>query len=112
MPSPKVEYGPGETRRSGGSSINWARFDEAVAAAAKRAGLEDGKYERDYLESDKSWAQELVASVETSATSLMLRVAGPTELGSAWALQAPSAISVRWEREVLRFNRHAIADRL
>ncbi|MGA1423256.1 MAG: signal peptide peptidase SppA [Steroidobacteraceae bacterium] len=87
-------------------------LDEAVAAAAKRAGLEDGKYERDYLESDKSWAQELVASVETSATSLMLRVAGPTELGSAWALQAAKRDFGPVEREVLRFNRHAIADRL
>ena len=87
-------------------------LDEAVAAAAKRAGLEDGKYERDYLESDKSWAQELVASVETSATSLMLRVAGPTEFGSAWALQAAKRDFGPVEREVLRFNRHAIADRL
>lgn len=87
-------------------------LDQAIAAAAKRAGLEDGKYERDYLESDKSWAQELVASVETSAASLMLRVAGPTELGSAWALQAAKRDFGPVEREVLRFNRHAIADRL
>jgi protease-4 len=87
-------------------------LDQAIAAAAKRAGLEEGKYERDYLESDKSWAQELVASVETSAASLMLRVAGPADLTSAWALQAAKRDFGPVEREVLRFNRHAIADRL
>jgi protease-4 len=87
-------------------------LDQAIAAAAKRAGLEEGKYERDYLESEKSWAQELVASVETSAASLMLRVAGPADLTSAWALQAAKRDFGPVEREVLRFNRHAIADRL
>jgi len=87
-------------------------LDQAIAAAAKRAGLEEGKYERDYLESDKSWAQELVASVERSAASLMLRVAGPGDMTSAWALQAAKRDFGPVEREVLRFNRHAIADRL
>jgi len=87
-------------------------LDQAIAAAAKRAGLEEGKYERDYLESDKSWAQELVASVETSAASMMLRVVGPSDLASAWALQAAKRDFGPLEREVMRFNRHAIADRL
>ena len=53
-----------------------------------------------------------MASVETKATSVMLRVAGPTELSTAWALEAAKRDFGPVEREVLRFNRYAIADRL
>ncbi|NCW21592.1 MAG: hypothetical protein EBV76_07470, partial [Gammaproteobacteria bacterium] len=56
-------------------------FDEAVASAAKRAGLKDGKYERDYLEPDKSFAQQLLSNLQIKAAVLMLRAFDAESLG-------------------------------
>jgi protease IV len=39
-------------------------LDEAVASAAKRAGITDGKFDVDYLEPELSWAQQLALSIE------------------------------------------------
>jgi protease-4 len=42
-------------------------FDDAVASAAKRAGLAEGEYRVDYLETDLSWAEELALSLKARA---------------------------------------------
>jgi protease-4 len=102
-------------------------LDQAVASAAKRAGLVDGKYERDYLEPDKSFAQELLTNLQVKAAVLALRafdveslggfglgagmgagVDGPTRAALAAARRDFGPV----ERSVLRFNRYAAANQL
>ncbi len=100
-------------------------FDEAVASAAKRAGLKDGNYERDYLEPDKSFAQQLLSNLQIEAAVLMLRTfdaesLGGFALGGVAGIDAPTraALTVARrdfgpiERSVLRFNRHALGNQL
>ena len=100
-------------------------FDEAVASAAKRAGLKDGKYERDYLEPDKSFAQQLLSNLQIKAAVLMLRAfdaesLGGFALGGVAGIDAPTRAALAAvrrdfgpiERSVLRFNRHALGNQL
>jgi len=100
-------------------------FDEAVASAAKRAGLTEGKYERDYLEPDKSFAQQLLSNLQVEAAVLMLRAfdvdsMGGFALGGVAGLDAPTRAALTAarrdfgpiERSVLRFNRHALGNQL
>jgi len=100
-------------------------FDEAVASAAKRAGLSEGKYERDYLEPDKSFVQTVLSNLQVSAAALLLRAfdvdsLGGLALGSVAGFDAPTRaalIATRRdfgpiERSVLRFNRHALGNQL
>jgi len=100
-------------------------FDEAVASAAKRAGLKDGKYERDYLEPDKSFAQQLLSNLQIKAAVLMLRAfdaesLGGFALGGVAGIDAPTRPALAAarrdfgpiERSVLRFNRHALGNQL
>ncbi|MBM4214215.1 MAG: signal peptide peptidase SppA, partial [Gammaproteobacteria bacterium] len=100
-------------------------FDEAVASAAKRAGLSEGKYERDYLEPDKSFAQTVLSNLQVSAAALLLRAfdvdsLGGLALGSVVGFDTPTRAALTAtrrdfgpiERSVLRFNRHALGNQL
>ena len=100
-------------------------FDEAVASAAKRAGLTEGKYERDYLAPDKSFAQQLLSNLQVEAAVLMLRAfdvdsMGGFALGGVAGFDAPTRAALTAarrdfgpiERSVLRFNRHALGNQL
>jgi protease-4 len=87
-------------------------LDEAIEAAARRAGLEEGKYERDYLEPEKSWAQQLVASVQISFAGVVHEAFGSVDPTALALLDAAKRDLGPIEREVMRFNRHALADRL
>lgn len=99
-------------------------LDEAVASAAKRAGLTEGKYERDYLEPEKSFAQELLSNLQVKTAVLMLRALDVESLGvglgGMLGVDAPTRAALEAarrdlgpiERSVLRFNRHAVGNRL
>jgi protease-4 len=100
-------------------------FDEAVASAAKRAGLTEGKYQRDYLEPEKSFAQQLLSNLQVEAAVLMLRAfdvdsMGGFALGGVAGFDAPTRAALTAarrdfgpiERSVLRFNRHALGNQL
>jgi protease-4 len=100
-------------------------FDEAVASAAKRAGLTEGKYQRDYLEPEKSFAQQLLSNLQVEAAVLMLRAfdvdsMGSFALGGVAGFDAPTRAALTAarrdfgpiERSVLRFNRHALGNQL
>jgi len=102
-------------------------LDQAVASAAKRAGLVDGKYERDYLEPDKSIAQELLTNLQVKAAVLALRAFDVESLGGfglgagmAAGVDGPTRAALAAarrdfgpvERSVLRFNRYAAANQL
>lgn len=99
-------------------------LDDAVAAAAKRAGLQEGKYERDYLDPEKSFAQELVTNFKVKTAALMLEALDVDSLGGfglgAVGLDAPTRVALQSarrdfgpvERSVLRFNRLAVANQL
>ena len=98
-------------------------LDQAIASAAKRAGLVEGKYERDYLEPEQSFAQKLLSSIEARVAVWVLSLAGSGEGGisglgmtfDATTLQAVQRARREFgpvEREVLRLNRYAVANRL
>ena len=100
-------------------------FDEAVASAAKRAGLTEGKYQRDYLEPEKSFAQQLLSNLQVEAAVLMLRAfdvdsMGGFAMGGVAGFDAPTRAALTAarrdfgpiERSVLRFNRHALGNQL
>jgi len=99
-------------------------LDDAVASAAKRAGLEEGKFERDYLEPEKSFAQELVTNFQVKTAALMLEALDVDSFGgfalAAVGVDAPTRVALQSarrdfgpiERSVLRFNRLAVADQL
>lgn len=99
-------------------------LDDAVGAAAKRAGLKEGEYERDYLDPEKSFAQELVTNFQVKIAALMLEALDVDSFGGfalgAVGFDAPTRIALQSarrdfgpiERSVLRFNRLAVADQL
>jgi protease-4 len=100
-------------------------LDEAVASAAKRAGLAEGKYERDYLEAEKSFAQQLLTNLEARAAALVLKTVnaeafGGFGFGSVATLDGPTRAAMLAarrdfgpiERSVLRFNRYAVQGQL
>lgn len=90
-------------------------LDEAIASAAKRAGIKDDQYERDYLQPEQSFAQKLLSSIETRVALwafALMGSQGTLDLPVAQALQAARRDFGPIEREVLRFNRHAVANRL
>jgi len=84
-------------------------FQDAVQAAAKRAGLAEGKYAIDYLEPDLSWAQELALNVKTGAARA---------LAGSWRASpdAPLLEAARRldpvQRELLRWSRLSSPGRL
>jgi protease-4 len=86
-------------------------LDEAIAAAAKRAKLTEGKYELDYREPKKSFAQELLSNFKVWGAGVMIRASGvdPATLAFAQGVRRDYGPV---EREVARFNRMAVADRL
>jgi len=90
---------------------NLGSLEQAIAAAAKRAKLTEGKYELDYREPKKSFAQELLANFKVWGAGLMIRVSGvdPATLAFAQGVRRDFGPV---EREVARFNRLAVADRL
>jgi len=96
-------------------------LDQAVASAAKRAGLAEGKYERDYLETDKTFAQQLLTILEAKAVALVIKTVGVEAFGgfgfgTAASLDGPTRAAVLAarrdfgpiERSVSRFNRYAV----
>lgn len=101
-------------------------FEQAVKAAAQRAKLKEGEYELDYLEPDKSVAQELLSNLQVRTAALMLKTFDVDSLnglgfGTGVAgLDAPARVALQSarrdfgpvERSVLRFNRHALANQL
>ena len=84
-------------------------FQDAVQAAAKRAGLAESKYAIDYLEPDLSWAQELALNVKTGAARA---------LAGSWRASpdAPLLEAARRldpvQRELLRWSRLSSPGRL
>ena len=90
---------------------NLGSLDQAIAAAAKRAKLTEGKYELDYREPKKSFAQELLANFKVWGAGVMIRASGvdPATLAFAQGVRRDFGPV---EREVARFNRLAVADRL
>jgi protease-4 len=90
---------------------NLGSLNEAIAAAAKRAKLTEGKYELDYREPKKSFAQELLANFKVWGAGVMIRASGvdPATLAFAQGVRRDFGPV---EREVARFNRLAVADRL
>lgn len=101
-------------------------LDQAIEAAARRAGLKEGEYERDYLEPEKGWARELLTSLQVEAAVMMFS-ALPEEM--QWLTAArwlgveidAATLSVARdamrdfgpvERELIRLNRHALPNRL
>ena len=90
---------------------NLGSLNEAIAAAAKRAKLTEGKYELDYREPKKSFAQELLANFKVWGAGVMIRASGvdPATLAFAQGVRRDFGPV---EREVARFNRMAVADRL
>jgi protease-4 len=101
-------------------------LDQAIAAAAKRAGLAEGKYERDYLEPDKSLAQQLLTNLQVKTASLALRALDVESMGGlglgggVMGLDGPTVAALAaarrdfgaLERSVLRFNRYAVPEHL
>jgi len=87
-------------------------LDQAIESAARRAGLQEGQYERDYLEPEKSWAQQLVSQVKVSVADAVFRAFGPSDPSALALLEVARRDLGPIEREVMRFNQHALADRL
>ncbi|NBU25133.1 MAG: signal peptide peptidase SppA [Gammaproteobacteria bacterium] len=91
-------------------------LDDAVNAAAKRAKLKDGEWSRDYLEPDKSFAQQLLSSVQVwGARTLLKGVSlgdGGVDLQALAALRAARSEFTPVEREVLRMRAGAVPGRL
>ncbi|MBU6378202.1 MAG: signal peptide peptidase SppA [Gammaproteobacteria bacterium] len=101
-------------------------LDEAVASAAKRAGLPAGQYERDYLEPEKSLAQTLLTNLQVQAAVLALKAFDVESLGGfglgagVAGLDGPTRTALAAarrdfgpvERSVLRFNRYALPNQL
>lgn len=101
-------------------------LDDAVASAAKRAGLAEGKYERDYLEPEKTFAQQLLTNLEARTAALLIRTFDAEVLGgyglggSMMAFDGPTRAALMTarrdfgpiERSVLRFNRYAVRGEL
>jgi protease-4 len=90
---------------------NLGSLNDAIAAAAKRAKLTEGKYELDYREPKKSFAQELLANFKVWGAGVMIRASGidPATLAFTQGVRRDFGPV---EREVARFNRLAVADRL
>jgi protease-4 len=84
-------------------------FQDAVRAAAKRAGLTEGQYAIDYLEPDLSWAQELALNVK-AATARSVGAAFPPTPEEALRQAARQLEPL--EREALRWSRMATPNRL
>ncbi|MEY3464699.1 MAG: hypothetical protein RL603_297 [Pseudomonadota bacterium] len=87
-------------------------LDQAVAAAAKRAKLVEGKYTVRYREPDLSWAQEFAQSIKASTIATALRYGGIGDPQLLQALQFTQRQLGPVEREVMRFDRHALPGRL
>lgn len=82
-------------------------FDDAVAAAAKRAGLADGKYRIDYLEKDLSWAEELALSLKARALVAIL-----DDSPALRQLLQVARFSEPLEREIARWGRLRVPNQL
>ena len=87
-------------------------LDQAVAAAAKRAKLVEGKYAVRYREADLSWAQQLAESFKTRMTVAALRYGMLADPQAALAMQLTRREFGAFERSLLRLDRQAIPGRL
>ncbi len=90
---------------------NLGSMEDAIKAAAKRANLEEGEYSIDYRDPKLSWAQELAQSIKGSVISWVVKYAG-IDLQTSALLQIAHREMGSVEREVLRMNRLAVANRL
>jgi protease-4 len=84
-------------------------FQDAVRAAARRAGLAEGKYAVDFLEPELSWAQEIALNVKTVAARSVGAAFPPTR---EEALRQAARQLEPLERELLRWSRMASPNRL
>ena len=95
---------------------NLGSLDDAVNAAAKRAKLKDGEWSRDYLEPEKSFAQQLLSSVQVWAARTLLKGVslddGGLDIEKLAALRAVRSEFSPLEREALRMRAGAIPGRL
>ncbi|MFO0226783.1 MAG: signal peptide peptidase SppA, partial [Gammaproteobacteria bacterium] len=95
---------------------NLGSLDDAVNAAAKRAKLKDGEWSRDYLEPEKSFAQQLLSSVQVWAARTLLKGVslgdGGVDIEKLAALRAVRSEFSPLEREALRMRAGAIPGRL
>lgn len=95
---------------------NLGSLDDAVNAAAKRAQLKDGEWSRDYLEPEKTFAQQLLSSVQVWAARTLLKGVSLGDSGvdieKLAALRAVRSEFSPLEREALRMRAGAIPGRL
>ena len=95
---------------------NLGSLDDAVNAAAKRAKLKDGEWSRDYLEPEKSFAQQLLSSVQVWAARTLLKGVslgdGGVDIEKLAALRAVRSEFSPLEREALRMRAGAVPGRL
>jgi protease-4 len=82
-------------------------FDDAVAAAAARAGLAKDDYELEFIEPGMSWAQQLALSVETHVARLAGRMLGAPGLAEKMVQRASPV-----EREIARWSRMSTPNRV
>lgn len=82
-------------------------FDDAVAAAAGRAGLAKDDYELEFIEPGMSWAQQLALSVETRVGRLAGRTLGAPGFAEQMVQRASPV-----EREIARWSRMSTPNRV
>jgi protease-4 len=85
-------------------------FDDAVKAAAKRAGLEEGEYEVERVEPTLSWAEQLALQVRVKVAETVVADATrdmPAVLRAAQQLDPAAREMARWARMQSRDGRYA-----
>jgi len=80
-------------------------FDDAVAAAAKRAKLAKGEYQLDYLESDPSWAEQLAMSLEAKYVGRLMGAAMARDTSALGSVARLGRSAGPLERELARWAR-------
>lgn len=93
---------------------NLGSLEQAIEAAARRAELEPGEYELDYLDPDLSVVQQLLTSLEAKARIWVIRALGldSTEYAQWTAMAAFGRDLGPLPKEIIRFNRHVVPGRL
>ena len=93
---------------------NLGSLEQAIEAAARRAELEPGEYELDYLDPDLSVVQQLLTSLEAKARVWAIRALGLDSANYAqWTAMAAFSHDLGpLPKEIMRFNRYVVPGRL
>jgi protease-4 len=93
---------------------NLGSLEQAIEAAARRAELEPGKYELDYLDPDLSVVQQVLTSLQAKARVWLVQLLGlnSAEYAQWAAISALSQDLGPLPKEILRFNRHVVPGRI